>query len=710
MRLKVLFFLLLTTNIYASSPEVKTYSTFGELETGTRKGVSITEDGTITLAPAITLLHDTGEPLVWCITEWNGTVFAGTGNSGKLIAVDKNGNARVLYEADDPEIYTVKSTTAGQLYFGTSPSGHVYTMKENGTARLLADLDVQYIWDILVDDDGALFVATGDPGNIYRIDTSGAITTLLRTDEAHIRTLAFNKKNDILAGTSKNGYLYRVQRDGRAFVLYDCSLEEINNIVVGNDGTIFLSALQERAARLPEQEPEQDEIQTAQNEEIVLAPQIITISGRSQAFESAVYKIDEELIPSLIWHSRSDWAQSIAVQKNGELLIGTGKECTLFSLSEINEVTTLAELDATQITTVTVSNDGSIYAGTSNMGKLFKIGPQYARKGVYESPVLDADVTAQWGQISWKVTGDKKTKVLLYTRSGNTEKPNATWNDWSDSYNISDGEAIKSEAARFIQWKAELQGSSSEKGGGFRDISIAYIQRNVLPLISKIYIYPPGDYYESAPNRTGSRSDVAGQDTPPSGIQRPQSMGNAEYRQGYRTISWIFEDRNNDFVTFDVFFKNIERSNWYILSQDLESSYYSWNTQMMPDGKYLMRVKISDSPSNPDKFKKSSEKISEEFLIDNTSPNITNLVFTKRDQLVHFVAQDEWSRLSKIEYSLDAREWIEIYPIDEILDSKLEDCRIKLYDLGVGEHELIIRAVDEIGNIGFGTLLIRNGK
>ena len=54
--------------------------------------------------------------------------------------------------------------------------------------------------------------------------------------------------------------------------------------------------------------------------------------------------------------------------------------------------------------------------------------------------------------IRWEGAGG----VQLFTRSGNTEKPDDSWSDWVGPYTRAGGEAIKSPAARFLQWKAVL--------------------------------------------------------------------------------------------------------------------------------------------------------------------------------------------------------------------------------------------------------------
>ena len=64
---------------------------------------------------------------------------------------------------------------------------------------------------------------------------------------------------------------------------------------------------------------------------------------------------------------------------------------------------------------------------------------------------------ATWGLIRWEGAGS----VALFTRSGNTEKPDDSWSDWAGPYTRKEGDAIKSPPARFLQWRAVLSRPAS---------------------------------------------------------------------------------------------------------------------------------------------------------------------------------------------------------------------------------------------------------
>jgi hypothetical protein len=59
--------------------------------------------------------------------------------------------------------------------------------------------------------------------------------------------------------------------------------------------------------------------------------------------------------------------------------------------------------------------------------------------------------------------------------------------------------------------------------------------------------------------------------------------------------------------------------------------------------------------------------------------------------------RDDWSSISKVEYSLDAQRWQVIYPRDGIFDSRNEQFELTL-DNADAARGLIIRAYDAKNN------------
>jgi len=76
-------------SVLAGGPQVWSVNTRAEVLKGDARGVSIDQDGTITLAPKLTEVFKTGQQFIWssAVDTW-GNVFLGTGGDGKIFKVD----------------------------------------------------------------------------------------------------------------------------------------------------------------------------------------------------------------------------------------------------------------------------------------------------------------------------------------------------------------------------------------------------------------------------------------------------------------------------------------------------------------------------------------------------------------------------------------------------------------------------------------------
>ena len=171
----------------------------------------------------------------------------------------------------------------------------------------------------------------------------------------------------------------------------------------------------------------------------------------------------------------------------GSVLIGTADKGRIYSVTNDGRDTLLLQSSEGQISSF-LRAANQIYAASSNQGKLFRFGQELVAEGSYESPVRDAKLTASWGRIWWRGNGN----VELQTRTGNGERPDATWSEWSASYRDPDGNPISSPRARFVQWRATLRSGGNAGQTWMEDASLAYLPRNVAPEVLSISSLPIG--------------------------------------------------------------------------------------------------------------------------------------------------------------------------------------------------------------------------
>src|SRR2546423_11072628 len=223
-----------------------------ELLKGEARGVSITDNGMITLAPRLDQVFNTEQPYIWSTAiDAAGNVYLGTGHDGKLFKVTSDGKGALLYKAAELDVTALAVAKDGAIFAATSPDGRVYRVTSDGKADVYFEPGAKYIWSLAVLPDGSLAVGTGDKGKLYRVRTAGAkpeTSLLISTNQTHVMSLAVTKQGELIAGTDPGGLVLRISTDGKAFGLYDASLREIHSLAVAGDGSIYALALSEAAS------------------------------------------------------------------------------------------------------------------------------------------------------------------------------------------------------------------------------------------------------------------------------------------------------------------------------------------------------------------------------------------------------------------------------------------------------------------------------
>src|SRR5256714_12661150 len=223
-----------------------------ELLKGEARGVSITDNGMITLAPRLDQVFNTEQPYIWSTAiDAAGNVYLGTGHDGKLFKVTSDGKGALLYKAAELDVTALAVAKDGAIFAATSPDGRVYRVTSDGKADVYFEPGAKYIWSLAMLPDGSLAVGTGDKGKLYRVRAAGAkpeSSLLINTNQTHVMSLAVTKQGELIAGTDPGGLVLRISTDGKAFGLYDASLREIHSLAVAGDGSIYALALSDAAS------------------------------------------------------------------------------------------------------------------------------------------------------------------------------------------------------------------------------------------------------------------------------------------------------------------------------------------------------------------------------------------------------------------------------------------------------------------------------
>ena len=722
-----LLFTLFISPVRAGQPAVWETSGRTELLKGDARGVSISDTGVLMLAPKLNEVFNTQQTYVWSsAVDSQGNVFLGTGHDGKIFKVPSTGTGSLLYDAAELDVTALAIGRDGALYAGTSPDGKVYRITADGKADVYFDPSDKYIWSLAVMADGSLAVGTGDNGKLYRVRAAGATpesSLLVSTNQTHVISLAVTPQGDLIAGTDSGGLVLRVSPEGKTFALFDTQLREIHALAPAADGSIYVLALSDAAASgrsaatpvaITPQPAEAGSGTTVTITAIDESGQPIQgQSGQTRSrsdvsnARSAVFRILPDGATDTVWSSTTVTAFAIAPGlQPGSVLIGTADKGRIYSVTNDGRDTLLLQSPEGQVSSLLTRNN-QIYAASSNQGKLFRFGSELVSEGTFESPVRDAKLTASWGRVWWRGAGT----VEVQTRTGNGERPDATWSDWSPAYRDPEGNQISSPRARFIQWRATVRApNSAAVPSWLEDVSVAYLPRNVAPEVLSITALPIGvGLQQIAQVTVDPNVESSGLDPSVFGPVA-QVPPRRFYQRGARSFQWQAEDRNSDTLEYAIYYRALNEQTFRLLKDKLRDNFYTIDGATLADGRYVIKVVASDAPDNPPGQKLTGERLSEPVDVDNTPPVVKTMgqpVVTRDSVKAVFSVDDATGKIKKADASLDGAAWLPVFPDDGIADSGHEVYTVEFPALGPGEHTISIRTFDTSGNIGTLSVTVR---
>ncbi len=716
--LSIVFISFWIASAYAGGPVFWRVNTRAEVEKGDAKGVSIADNGTLTLAPSLLEVFDTKQAYVWSAAADNaGNVYLGTGHEGRVFKIDPAGKGSLLYKTSELDVMALAVDARGNVYAGTSPDGKVYRIASNGEVKVFFEPRTKYIWSLAFDGQGRLLVGTGDKGVVYRVNADGSGAPFVTTTQTNITALRVDTSGNIIAGTDPGGLVLRISTDGKVFTLFDTSQREIRDLALGRSGEIYALALAESAgggatntsppaAAGPSTSPASSGDEgtvtiTISDMQVVDTPSAGGGSAAQSASQggqskSALYRLDATGAGDTLWDSKEVVAFAIAVD-GGRLMVGTGQKGRIYAASAGQKPMLLAQSSEAQ-TSRFIRAGNQFYAAASNLGKLFKLTSETGAAGTYTSSVRDAQTTSAWGRISWIGDG----AIELQTRSGNTANPDSTWSDWSAPVSNPDGDAIKSLPARFIQWRATLKKTAESPSPRLREVTVSYLPRNLAPKINSINVLPVGVALQALPQpQPDSGADQAGLDAAAFG-NLAQIPPRRVFQRGAISLQWQAEDRNGDAVEYSVYYRNASGGEFYPLKANLRDNYYTIDANALPDGRYVFKVVASDALSNPGDLALTDEQETEVIEVDNTPPSVTADAprVTGSNVEIVFRASDVTSIIRRAEYQIDGGQWRSVFPADGIADSKREEFRVAVTLADAKPHVIALRAFDANANVG----------
>ena len=744
----VVLSLILAAPLVASGVETAFWqtATFDDFLHGDLVGVSLSKDGQLRLAPEALAVYNPEETLALSLAaDQDQNLYLGTGHQGKVFRVEKGLKGSLFFQAPEPEIFALAVGPDSALYVGSSPEGKIYRVTADGKSKVFYDPKCKYVWALAFDAQGRLYVGSGDRGRVFRVDASGKGEVFFDSSQTHIMCLTLDRKGNVIAGSEPNGLIYRIDPQGRGFVLYQAGLPEVHALATDAEGRIYAAALGGAGGKgTPEffapsgqggptpttvttvtveaaageagtsadtlQQPtRQQPSGTATNRPA--APNLNFPMPQIPQGRGSLIQILPDYTAETLWSSNNETIFGLALRGN-DILFSTDANGRIFDLSPSPEGPKLTLLNETHesLATRLLLQGNDLYAVTSNIAKLFRVGTTLGAEGTYESPVKDTRLISRWGVLTWRSRVPAGCELQFFSRSGNSERPDNTWSDWSGPYRKPEGNPILSPPARYIQWKAVFRGTGNASPT-VDEVTVAYLNQNLPPQVRSLNVSTAGE-------RTGPAASGATPSAPQGSVTvsvvGASTFGTSGPGGDLRSkapviLSWQADDPNGDQLVYALYLKARDEAEWHLLKDKLRDTNYTLDVNALPEGQYTARLVASDEESNSPDTARQAELVSTPFWIDNSPPQVKLLSqqITSAGVELHFQAESNISPLRSAEVCRDGKEWRDIHSDDGIVDSHLETFTVTDSKLGPGEHVVLLRAYDTAGNVGVGKAVVR---
>ena len=504
---------LATVSAFATSSDEFVTEGKGQFDGCELDGVTLTDEGKIILSVQLERKAELKEAQVWAVAaDKSGTIYAGTGDEGKLYVLRPEAEPKVLYDSEEQQVHSVLVDNRDRLYIGTGPSGVVLRIDPtSGSATKLYETGEKYVWALASGPKGEIYAGTGPNGKVFKITGPGKGEAILELGAPNITALSFDVPRDrLLIGTS-SGIVYSFAGSGKPKVHLEASGAEIRTILV-DGGELFALAMGGGGAPVvePPSPPEPPDVssmpaalQAAMSAAMSKGTSVSEAKptgkpsrpSRPSRAQSAVYRVHADGRSERIFASRNgslfcmDWHE-------GQLLVFgyRGDEGVVVRMNKDGDADLLRAMEDSKFISACRLPGGGFALGTSEVAHVFELWPaKMELKGNLVSKVQDASSRAKWGNVSWEAAVPKGAKVQLFARSGDVSDVDDSWGDWEGPLKDASGSECPCPEARYIQYKAVLSKSKSASSPALERVAISYIQVNLPPEIETITIHDAGE-------------------------------------------------------------------------------------------------------------------------------------------------------------------------------------------------------------------------
>jgi outer membrane protein assembly factor BamB len=625
----------------------------GVLSDGKLEGTAVLSSGAVVPSVGTRRVALANVPVARCLlARSDGTALIGTGNDGKIWKLSGD-SAAVFAETGEALVAAMVAAPDGTVYAGTLPKGKIFAIDKQGKAKLFAQpKDAEDIWALAYDaKKSVLFAGTGPQGKVFAIDKKGKVEDYYSGGQSHVMTLVLAPTGALYAGTADDALLLRIDGPGRADVVYDFEGNEVTALAL-RDGRLAVAANQFPRTPKKSDAKKDDDKSDDKSDASKDAPKPGT--GELWAVEASGQA-------RKLWASSEGHITAVQWADQDRIYAATGKGGRIYRVEQDGTSALWIDVEERQVLDMDLVGKDPLFV-TGDAGAVYRVLPGPASEALWTSKVLDARFLSRWGALSWRGEG----KLSLQTRSGNTDKPDERWSEWSSV--LTAPGPIRSPSGRFLQIRARLDARAP----------------SILYAVQAYYL--PG-------NQPASLKDISVKPTPGKG--GADDAPSTVYR-----IEWKADNPDDDKLRYRLQYRPEGHPDFRPIlkeSEILTKTSYDWSTDGVPDGYYRVRIDASDELDNPAHAVLVQHQLSEPFLLDNHPPHVENLSFSSGK--LKGLAWDTLGPISSLEIAVDAQDFVPFYPVDDLFDTAREPFELELKDLSKGRHALAVRCKDARNNV-----------
>ncbi|MFI5379421.1 MAG: Ig-like domain-containing protein [Tepidisphaerales bacterium] len=751
-----------------------THASEADFKQGKMHNVVVTSLGDVKLSRAVKMLleQDPKVTSVNCLAEAaDGTVYAGTGPEGVLLAL-KGDAVATLLTVEDENITSLLPTKEGDLLIGTGGEhGRIFKLEKavGKPKEIFKNDDVQYIWQLVQTPDGMIYAATGPKGQLYQLKADGPSEVIFSCDEHNLLSMVSDGKDTLYIGTDPNGLVYKINRKSKdIFVLFDSSEPEIGALLLDAKGNLYVATSQ--ASDADEQTPDNDEPGKGGRPEGMdnTTPLPKPAPGKPPAKpdpnpgdpnpiprHGLRFMFAEEMdrtVPDLPGGKPGPVkppviAPPVPGGKGPKIpnppVVGAGQNPAGNAIYRIDPDGFVTEIFRQPVMFLSmIEKDGALIVGTGSDGLVYQINPEADETSVIakvDPKQVSALLATRSGRVIMGLSniGGIAAMTSGFAADGTLISPVLDAGQISRFGKIRLHGSLPSDAALTIATRSgNLQEPSEKTWSKWSDeMPAAEFLQTPSPTARFLQyratfkskdgkntaVLDSLDVAYLSPNQAPQIKSIkigGDSDKPPVAMPGVKPFGAAQLPaektdRHMLPITWEASDPNNDTIEYTLYYRQGTTGPWVQLAEKLKEATYTWDTRTASDGRYQIRVVASDAKSNPKGQGKTGSRVSSQFIIDNTPPVIGDIKTTVEGRSVKVEARvvDRTGTVATVDYAVDSKDdWQAAEASDKIFDSPEEGVVFTADGLSAGAHQITIRATDDHGNQSYETVQVKIGE